>query len=159
MKLTWKPLAAGAAAIVILIGIIAAVAGKSGARPSSGSASAAKVANGDTNATPPSGAAADVIDAWKQAGLTVSAFTPADGKAVGGDCSSGTVGGIDVVLCSFNDNAAAKKAEDAGYATVGSTTGVSLSNGSMLLIAADRRKADPSGRTINQLAKLFKAKS
>ena len=158
MKLTWKPLAAGAAAIVILIGIIAAVAGKSGAGPSS-SSSSAKVSNGDTNAAPPSGAAADVIDAWKQAGLTVSAFTPADGKAVGGECSSGTVGGVDVVLCSFDDSAAAKKAEDAGYATVGSNTGVSLSNGSMLLIAADRRKADPSGRTINQLSKLFKAKS
>ena len=158
MKLTWKPFAAGAAAIVILIGIIAAVSGKSGARPSS-SSSAAKVANGDTNAAPPPEAVADVIDAWKQAGLTVSAFTPADGKAVGGECTSGTVGGVDVVLCSFTDDKAAKKAEDAGYATVGSTTGVSLSQGSMLLIAADRRKADPSGRTINQLAKLFKAKA
>ena len=157
MKLTWKPFAAGAAAIVILIGIIAAVSGKSGAGTSS--SKTAEPANGSTNAAPPPEAVADVLDAWKQAGLTVSAFTPADGKAVGGECTSGTVGGVDVVLCSFSDDKAAKKAEDAGYATVGSTTGVSLSQGSMLLIAADRRKADPSGRTINQLAKLFKAKA
>lgn len=145
MKLTWKPFAAAGVAIIVLIGIIAAVAGKSGA-----SGSAASISGPAPDATPA------VIDTWKQAGLTVSAFTPADGKAVGGDCQSGTVGGVDVVLCSFASPAAAKKAEDAGYATVGETTGVSLAQGQMLLIAADRRKADPSGRTINQLAKLFR---
>jgi hypothetical protein len=146
MKLTWKPLAIAGAAIVLLIGIIAAVAGKSGAHGTS----AASVSGPAPTAAPA------VLDTWKQAGLTVSAFTPADGKAVGGDCQSGTVGGIDVVLCSFKDAAAARKAEDAGYVTVGENTGVSIAQGTMLLIAADRRKADPSGRTINQMAKLFR---
>jgi hypothetical protein len=142
MKLTWKPLAAGGVAIVLLIGIIAAVAGKSGAKPSISS--------------PPPAEAPAVLDTWKQAGLTLSAFTPADGKAVGGECQSGTVGGVDVELCNFSDASAAKKAEERGLSVVGETTGVSISQGSMLLIAADRRKADPSGRTINQIAKLFR---
>jgi hypothetical protein len=144
MKLSWKPIAAAAAALVILIGMIAALAGRSGAKP------AASIAG------PPPAAAPAVLDTWKAAGLTVSAFTPADGTAVGGDCRSGTVGGVDVELCSYADDAAAKKAEDKGLTVVGETTGVSLAQGSMLLIAADRRKADPSGRTINQLAKLFR---
>jgi hypothetical protein len=149
MKLTWKPLAAAGAAIILLIGIIAAVAGKSGASGAAGGASASV-------SGPPPAEAPAVLDTWKQAGLTVSAFTPADGHAVGGTCQSGTVGGVDVVLCSFKDAAAAKKAEDAGYVTVGETTGVSIAQGTMLLIAADRRKVDPSGRTINQMAKLFR---
>ena len=144
MKLTWKPLAAGAVAIVVLIGIIAAVAGKSGAQPKA------------SIAAEPPGEAPAVLDTWKQAGLTVSAFTPADGKAVGGTCQSGTVGGVDVELCNFSDASAAKKAEERGLSVVGETTGVSIAQGSMLLIAADRRKADPSGRTINQIAKLFR---
>ncbi|HTJ44622.1 MAG TPA: hypothetical protein VL463_21100 [Kofleriaceae bacterium] len=147
MKLTWKPLAAAAVAIVVLIGIIAAVAGKSGAQPKA-----------SISAAPPSESPA-VLDTWKQAGLTVSAFTPADGKTVGGQCQSGTVGGVDVELCNFADASAAKKAEDRGLSIVGETTGVSIAQGSMLLIAADRRKADPSGRTINQIAKLFRGNS
>src|SRR5438128_1139118 len=124
MKLTWKPFAAAAAAIVILIGIIAAISGRSGAKP------AVSISG------PPPAAAPAVLDTWKQAGLTVSAFTPADGKALGGDCQSGTVGGVDVELCSYPDAASAKKAEDRGLVVVGETTGVSLAQGQMLLIAA-----------------------
>ena len=70
MKLTWKPLAIAGAAIVLLIGIIAAVAGRSGAKGASGSSA--------SSSGPAPAAAPAVLDTWKQAGLTVSAFTPAD---------------------------------------------------------------------------------
>ncbi len=150
MKLTWKPFAAGAAAIVLLIGLIAAFAGKSGATSAAGAVG--------SRSGPAPGAAPAVLDTWKAAGLTVSAFTSADGKTLGGDCQSGTVGGVDVTLCSYTDAAAAKQAEDRGLAAVGEATGVSLAQGPMLLVAADRHKADPSGRTINQVAKLFRGK-
>ena len=149
MKLGWKPLAAGGVAIVLLIGIIAAVAGRSGA-------TGAKTAASGVERGPAPAAAPAVLDTWKQAGLTVSAFTPADGGALGGDCQSGTVGGVDVTLCSYADDKKAKAAEDKGFGVVGETTGVSLAQGEMLLVASDRHKADPSGRTINQLAKLFR---
>jgi hypothetical protein len=152
MKLTWKPLAAAGAAVVLFVGIIAAVAGKSGASSNDGGARTS-AAGGGGAATPA------IVDTWKAAGVTVSAFTKADLKSVGGDCQSGTAGGVDVTLCSYPDAAAAKKAEDAGLAVVGETTGVSLAHGSVLMIAADRHKADPSGRTINQLAKLFRKDS
>ena len=40
-----------------------------------------------------------VLDAWNAAGLTVSAMTPDKSGAIGGDCTAGTVSGVDVVLC------------------------------------------------------------
>jgi hypothetical protein len=156
MRLTWKPLAAGAAAIILLIGIIAAVAGSSGAKSANGgTGSNGEPATASVGGPPPPAAPA-VLDTWKAAGLTVSQFAPVDGSALGGTCQGGTVGGIDVTLCTYPSADAAKKAEDKGYAAVGATTGTALAQGSMLLVAADRKKADPQGRTINQLAKLFR---
>jgi hypothetical protein len=99
------------------------------------------------------GARDAVIDAWKAAKLTPSALTPAT-VAFAKDCQSGTAGGIDVLLCSFASPAEAKAAEDQGNSWVGSATGTSQARGSVLIVLADRRKADPNGRTINQLMKL-----
>jgi hypothetical protein len=94
-----------------------------------------------------------VIDAWKKGGLTPSPLTPAT-VAVGKDCQSGTVGAVDVLLCAFPTPAEAKAAEDAGLGWVGDATGASQAYGAVLVVMADRRKADPSGRTINQMMKL-----
>lgn len=94
-----------------------------------------------------------MIDAWKAAKLTPSALTPATvtfGKA----CQSGTVEGVDVLLCSFASPAEAKAAEDPGLTWVGEATGTSQARGAALIVLADRRKVDPSGRTINRLMKL-----
>jgi hypothetical protein len=94
-----------------------------------------------------------VIAAWKDANLTPSALTPAT-VAVGKDCQSGTVEGIDVLLCSFASADEAKAAEDQGLTWIGQATGASQARGAALIVLADRRKADPSGRTINRLLKL-----
>ena len=78
--------------------------------------------------------------------------------AVSSACVSGTVSGVDVVLCTF------KKADDAtaavakGYTWVGGTTGTSLAKDKLLLAAADRKNADPTGRTLNSIAKAFRGK-
>jgi hypothetical protein len=102
-----------------------------------------------------SGARDGVVAGWKKAGLTPSALTPDKSGAIGEDCVTGTVSGVDVVLCTF------KKADDAtaavpkGYTWVGSHTGTSIAKGTMLLGVADRRAADPTGRTINSIAKSF----
>jgi hypothetical protein len=109
------------------------------------------------SAGPTASARNDVIDAWKKGGLTPSAFTAAT-VPVGKDCQSGTIGGIDVLLCEFPSDAEAKAAEDAGYAWVGETTGISTAAGKVLIVAADRKKADPSGKTLNQLTKLLMPK-
>lgn len=100
----------------------------------------------------------DVVAAWKKAGLTPSAMTPDKTGAVGDDCVTGTVSGVDVVLCTF------KKADDAtaavpkGYAWVGNTTGSAMVKGTLVLAVADRKSSDPSGRTINSITKAFTGK-
>ncbi len=99
------------------------------------------------------GARDAVIEAWKKGGLTVSPMTPAT-VAFAKDCQSGTVGAVDVLVCVFPTPAEAKSAEDAGLAWVGDTTGAAQAHGAALIAIADRRKSDPSGRTINQMMKL-----
>jgi hypothetical protein len=112
--------------------------------------------SGDPKAAPGAVAAAPqdaVLDAWKAGGLLPSAFTPST-VVPGADCKSGTVNGVDVAICTFPTAEAAKAGESPGYAWVGATTGMVQIRGALMIAAADKHKADPSGRTINQLMKL-----
>lgn len=94
-----------------------------------------------------------VIAAWKKGGLEPSAFTAAK-TDVGKDCASGTVNKLDVLVCTYATAQDAKAAEDAGLKWVGDTTGASRAQGETLIVVADRHKADPSGKTINQIVTL-----
>jgi hypothetical protein len=106
-----------------------------------------------------SGGAPAVVDAWKKAGLTVGTMDTVDGaKYGGGECKAGQVSGVDTVLCTYPTAEAAKTAEAAGLEAVGEATGSAIAQGKVLLVVADRRKADPEGRTINQMTKLFRGK-
>ncbi len=123
--------------------VVVAACGKSDDK---GNSPMAKIANGV-------GGKDRIVDAWKDAKLTPSALTPAQ-VAFGKDCQSGTVEGLDVLLCDYASPAEAKAAEDQGLTWVGSATGSSQAHASTLVVIADRRKTDPSGRTINRLMKL-----
>lgn len=94
-----------------------------------------------------------VVAAWKKGGLEPSPLTESK-TDVGNKCASGTVNKIDVLVCEFDNEKDAKAAEEKGLAWVGDTTGASKAQGEMLIVVADRRKVDPSGRTINQLITL-----
>ena len=94
-----------------------------------------------------------VIDAWKKGGLQPSAFTEAK-TDIGKDCASGTVNKLDVLVCTFPSDKEAKAAEDAGLKWVGDTTGASRAQGDVLIVVADRKKADPTGKVINQIVSL-----
>lgn len=94
-----------------------------------------------------------VVAAWKKGGLSPSELKPAK-TDVGKDCASGTVNKLDVLVCTFSSAADAKAAEDAGLAWVGDTTGVAKAQGEMLIVVADRKKADVNGKTITQLIEL-----
>lgn len=94
-----------------------------------------------------------VLEAWKAAKLTPSAMAPAT-VTFAKDCQSGTVEGVDVLLCNFASAAEAKAAEDQGNTWFSQVTGASQAHGAVLVVLADRRKTDPSGRTINRLMKL-----
>jgi hypothetical protein len=106
---------------------------------------------------PTASARNDVLEAWKKGGLAPSPFTAAT-VAFGKDCQSGTINSLDVLVCEYPSDAEAKAAEEQGYAWVGETTGISRAAGKVLIVAADRKKAEPSGRTINQLTKLLTPK-
>jgi hypothetical protein len=94
-----------------------------------------------------------VVAAWKKGGLEPSELKTAK-TDVGKDCASGTVSKLDVLVCTFPNEQDAKAAEDAGLAWVGDTTGVAKAQGEMLIVVADRKKADVSGKTITQLIEL-----
>ena len=97
------------------------------------------------------------VAAWKKAGLEVSALTDVDAKPYSAQkCSGGTVSGVDVVLCKYDTGEDAKAAEEPGLDQIGNATGASLAKGARLLVVADRRKADPSGRTIDTITKTFR---
>jgi hypothetical protein len=104
--------------------------------------------------TPVASSRDGVIDAWKKGGLVPSPLTAAT-VAFSKDCQSGTVNGVDVLVCEFPSDAEAKAAEEPGLVWVGEATGIARAAGKVLIAAADRRKADPSGRTINKLTKLL----
>jgi hypothetical protein len=103
----------------------------------------------------PAGSSArdDVIAMWKKGGLDASAFAAATTK-VGTDCAAGTVNKLDVLICNYPTADAAKQAADAGLQWVGDTTGSSQVRGTLVIAVADHHKADPNGRTINQIFKL-----
>jgi hypothetical protein len=94
-----------------------------------------------------------VVESWKKGGLEPSPLTEAK-VDVGSDCASGTVNKLDVLVCTFKSEQEAAAAEDAGLGWIGDHTGASKALGEMLVVVADRRKSDPSGRTINQLITL-----
>lgn len=94
-----------------------------------------------------------VIEAWKKGGLEPSAFTAAK-TDLGKDCASGTVNKLEVLVCTYASDKEAKAAEDAGLKWVGDTTGASRAQGDVLIVVADRKKADPNGKVINQIVTL-----
>lgn len=97
----------------------------------------------------------DVIEAWKKAGQSTGEFKDVGEKLPGGKCVTGRVAGLDATLCDFKEAEQARRAEDAGWALVGNTVGSAVVSGKALLVIADPRKEDPSGRRINDLIQTF----
>ena len=94
-----------------------------------------------------------VVAAWKKGGLDAGELKPAT-VDVGTDCASGTVSKLDVLVCTFKTEKEAKDAEDKGLQWIGDNTGASKAQGEMLIVVADRKKADPHGKVINQVITL-----
>ena len=94
-----------------------------------------------------------LLDAWKKGGLVPSPMTPAS-VPFAQDCHSGTVNAVDVLVCVMASPADAKAAEPQALGWVGEATGAAEARGALLIAVSDRRKSDPSGRTMNELLKL-----
>lgn len=135
----------------VVAAVLAVGCSKDGGTPTAEGTSAKTT--DDTKADQPaiSPARQAVVDAWSKAGLTTSAL--ASTKGFGKDCSAGTVDKLEVVICEYASADEAKQAEQPGLAWVGGTTGAAWASGSLVIAVADRKKADPHGKTINQLMK------
>ncbi|MGE0398195.1 MAG: hypothetical protein AB7T06_15945 [Kofleriaceae bacterium] len=97
---------------------------------------------------------APIVEAWKSGGLAPSALEVAK-TDVGADCKAGVLNAVELMLCVYPTAEEAKAAHDKGLAWVGDATGAAKVSGTVLVVVADRRKVDPSGKTINQLLKLL----
>lgn len=99
----------------------------------------------------------EVVSAWTEVGLDASKLAAADERTLAAtQCRRGPIGGVDVTICSYPEDTAALEAREAGLKQIGETTGTALPAGRLLLVVADRDKADPHGKTINTIAKTFK---
>ena len=97
-----------------------------------------------------------LVAIWKKGGLEVSAMTAAN-VAAGKDCQTGVVNNVaEVLVCQYATVEEANAAVQKGYDWAGAATAISQAAGKLLVAAVDRRKAEPSGKTINQIQKLSK---
>ncbi len=97
----------------------------------------------------------DVIEAWKKAGQSTGEFKDVGEKLPGGKCFAGKVAGLDATVCDFDSAEKAQQAEEAGWKLVGNAVGSAVVSGKLVLVIADPRKEDPSGRRINALLKAY----
>ena len=101
----------------------------------------------------------DLENGWKGAGLSPGGFAAIDGQSLGnGQCKAGAVNGLDVTICEYAGPELAQSAKPLGLAAVGASTGAAAVAGKRLLVVADRKKADPSGRSIDKIIKVFEGK-
>jgi hypothetical protein len=95
-----------------------------------------------------------VVEAWKKGGLEPSGLAAVT-VAFGKDCQTATVKNVDILLCNYGSTDEAKKAEPASSDWIkGAPTATAFVSGNVLVVIADNKKADPGGKTINQLMKL-----
>ena len=101
---------------------------------------------------------ADEVSAFKGSGQTVSEFADTEPSGFGAKkCQTGTVDRLSVLLCEYasGDSAAAGQAAAETWGAETATV-VVLRRGSMLFAVADRDHADPDGKTISALSKVFR---
>jgi hypothetical protein len=99
----------------------------------------------------------ETLEQLRGAKLTVGAFETAAAKPYAAEaCARGSVEALDVLLCRFNDEAAAKQATGKAEAFVGgAVTGAVRHAGTLMLAIADRDKKDPTGKQVQRVLATF----
>jgi hypothetical protein len=101
----------------------------------------------------------DVLLAWLYAGLEPEGFvpvTPAPNSAT--YCEHGKVRGVDTLVCEYATGAEldrGMKQVKEGWARVDAHTGVILNTKRTTMVAVDRERREPSGKTISQMVTVF----
>lgn len=118
---------------------------------------AASACESDTSSSNTPTSIDEVVSAWAEVGLDASKLVAADERPLEAQhCRRGPISGVEVTLCRYADASSALAAREKGLKQIGETTGTALPVGELLLVVADRSKADPSGKAINTIAKTFK---
>lgn len=101
---------------------------------------------------------ASELQVLKDAGRNVSAFTDADPSALGAKrCQSGTIDGVQAILCEYGGSDAATQALAAAQTWIADApTGLALQHEIVVLALADRSGADPSGKSLDAISKAFR---
>jgi hypothetical protein len=103
----------------------------------------------------------DVLAAWRSAGLAPEGFTsiapPAPDTAT--YCEHGKVRGVDTTVCEYDSDQALARGEAqvrADWQRLDVHTGVILRAKRTTMVAVDRERREPSGRTISEMTKVFR---
>jgi len=111
---------------------------------------------GDDESSGTGASVKEVLTAWSEAGFDIEALKPLEEHGFGkATCRQGPIDGVETTLCLYENEGAASVERSAGLAKVGEATGAALVRGRMMLVVADRDKADPDGKTINKLTRIF----
>jgi hypothetical protein len=101
----------------------------------------------------------EVLATWRNAGLEAKEFAfapPPPNTAT--YCERGRVGGVDTTVCEYGDDASLERGVAAvkqEWARLDVHTGVVLRAKRTTMVAVDRERREPSGKTISHMAKLF----
>ena len=101
----------------------------------------------------------EVLGAWRNAGLAPEAFVSVQPVPHGAAyCEHGTVRGVDTTVCEYaSDDALVRGTQlvKQEWARVDAHTGVVLRAKRTSMVAVDRERREPNGKTISQMAKVF----
>ena len=98
------------------------------------------------------------LQMFKDGGRTVSEFSDTDpGPLHAKKCQTGTIDRVDALLCEYGSPELVSKGQEAAEGWFGETgTALVLRRELVLLALSDRSHADPNGKQISAIAKLFR---
>lgn len=98
------------------------------------------------------------LQVLKDAGRNVSAFSDTDATALRAKrCQAGTIDGVQALLCEYGSSDEAAQGLQAAQAWVSEApTGLALQREILVLGLADRSNADPTGKAIDAITKVFR---
>jgi hypothetical protein len=101
----------------------------------------------------------EVLAAWQNAGLETTGFArldpPTDSAAF---CEHGFVRGVDTTVCEYTTEDTISRGIQqvkADWIHLDTHTGVVLRTKQTTMVAVDRERREPSGKTISQMTKVF----
>ena len=98
-----------------------------------------------------------IDQALRSAGFKLDTFAATSGgRFAATTCASGTLDGVEAVLCDFGDASASQAAKTAAEDWIATAeTGTVLTRAHTMLALADRHKADPNGKVIHRATKAY----